>query len=173
MCPGARRGSRLGGGVDRGGRGGRVKSEQAVSDGGGDMFADGEFAVKLHLALCGVDVYVDFGGIDFQEEAADGVATLHEGSVVALEQGEVDGAIIDGTAVHEDVLILSGRAGNSRCADQSPEPEESGIGGGGRFVKRFRIDVGDRFEGRGVVDDEERGFGARERAHPFLQLAEL
>ncbi len=105
------------------GRLGTVEAEQGFADGLGDKAADISFAVKLHFAFGGMDVHVHFAGMDFKEEAADGVAAFHQGSVVAFEQGVVESAVLDWPAIHKEVLVLSCAARNAGRADQSPDAE--------------------------------------------------
>ena len=96
---------------------------EGVADGLGDEAADGAFLAELHLAFGGMDVHVHGGGVDVEEEAADGEAAFHEGGVVAFEEGMVEAAVLDGAAIDEEVLLVAGRAGNAGCADEAPQVE--------------------------------------------------
>ena len=53
-------------------------------------------------------------GCDFQEQAADRVAPLHQGGVVAFEQGEVQPTVLHGAAVDEQVLVFASGARDTR-----------------------------------------------------------
>ena len=102
--------------------------EEGFADGLGHHSTDGPFFPEFDLALGGVDVDVDGGGVDFEEQAADGIAALHEGGVVTFDEGVIEAAVFDGAPVDEEVLLVAGRPGGARGADQSPEPEVAGDG---------------------------------------------
>ena len=78
-----------------------MKREQRLPHRLRDEPAHLEFAMELHLALGRMDVHVHGGGINFHEQAAHRIAALHQRRVIALEQGEVESAVIHGPAVHE------------------------------------------------------------------------
>jgi hypothetical protein len=46
-----------------------------------------------------------------RKRIGDGVAALHEGVVVALEEAEVEGAVFDGALVDEEELLGAARRG--------------------------------------------------------------
>jgi hypothetical protein len=73
--------------------GSQVPVLQGLADGLGDEMPDGAFAVELHLALGGVDVDVDFGRIDFEEQAGERVTPLHQGVVVPLHQRQAESTV--------------------------------------------------------------------------------
>jgi hypothetical protein len=102
--------------------------EEGFADGAGDEATDGAFLSELNLAFGGVDIDVDGGGIDFEEETADGVTALHEGGVVAFVEGVVEAAVLDGTTVDEEMLFVAGGAGDSGSADETPEMEPGEVG---------------------------------------------
>ena len=97
-----------------------MECQQRVAHGLGGESADLEFAVKFHLALGGMDVHVHGGGIDFDEQAADGIAAFHQRVMIALDERVVDAAIFHRAAVHEHKLAIAGRTGNARRTDESP-----------------------------------------------------
>ena len=98
-----------------------MELQQRLPHGLRDPLADGALVVELHLAFGGMDVHIDERGIDFEEQAADGVAAFHQRGVVALDEREVDAAILDRAAVDEDMLLVARRAGEAGCADEAPE----------------------------------------------------
>ena len=100
-----------------------MKREQCFFDRLGDKFADFKFAVKFHLALGGMDIHVHGGGVNFQKEAADRVAALHQRRVVTLDERIIDAAIFHGPAVDENKLAVARRARDARRADQTPNPD--------------------------------------------------
>jgi len=59
-----------------------VKLQQRLPNRLGHEPAHLGFPMKLHLTLGWVDVHVHGGGVHFQEQAADGVAPLHQGGVI-------------------------------------------------------------------------------------------
>ena len=85
-----------------------MELEQGVAHGLGDPLAHGSFVMELHFAFGRVNVDIDFRGIGFDKEAANGVAAFHQGSVVAFEQGKIDAAVFHGPPVDENVLVLPG-----------------------------------------------------------------
>jgi hypothetical protein len=103
---------------------------ERFADGFRHETADGAFAVELHLALGGVDVDVDFGGVDFEEQTADRKPALHEGVVVTLDERGVETAVLDRAPVHEEMLVIAAAAGDARGTDPAPQPR---VGGRGHF----------------------------------------
>ena len=89
------------------------------------------FAMKFHLALGGMNVHVHGRGINFHEQTANRVTAFHQRGVVAFEQREVEAAILDRPAIHEDVLVLARGTRRARRADQSPNAEGWGLRVGG------------------------------------------
>ena len=100
-----------------------MKLQQRLSHGLRCELADRAFVVKLHLALGGVDVHIDGRWIDLEEEAADRVATLHQRCVVALDEREVEAAILDWPFVHEQVLIFASRTSYTGRTNNTPKTE--------------------------------------------------
>jgi hypothetical protein len=149
-----------------------VPGFEGVDDGVGDEAADGAFAVELHLAFGGVDVDVDLGGVEFEEEAAEGVAALHEGVVVAFEEGGVEASVFDGAAVDEEMLVIAGAAGDAWGADPAPEAGFCGWGG-----VRGCVDVGGGdsggFEATAGVDGDEGEAVPEEEAEALVEGVEL
>jgi len=84
-----------------------VKLQQCVSDGLGHEASHGGFFPELHLAFLRVDVDVDGRRIDFQEQAADGITSAHQGCVIALSQGKMESSILDGALIDEEVLFVA------------------------------------------------------------------
>ena len=76
--------------------------------------------MKSHLALGGMDVDIDQGGIEFNEEAAERIAALHQHGVIALDEGEIESAVFDGASVHEEMLVVSSGTRHAGCADDAP-----------------------------------------------------
>jgi len=139
---------------------------EGLADGLGDEASHGAFLPELHLALGGVDVHVHGGGVDVEEEAADGVAALHEGGVIALDQGVVEAAVLDGATVDEEVLLVAGGARDAGGADEPPEVEVAGrllLEDGGGVGVRGGIDPGFK------VHDEPLGGPAVEDAESLAQ----
>ena len=54
-----------------------------------------------------MDVDVDGRRIDLQEQAADGITPTHQGCVIALSQGKMEPAILDGALIDEEVLFVA------------------------------------------------------------------
>ena len=94
--------------------------QQGLADRASDKPANGPLVAEFHLALSGVDIDVDQAGRHFEKQAAHRVAALHEAGVIAFEHGVMEAAVVDGTAVDEQVLIFSRGAGDARSADESP-----------------------------------------------------
>jgi hypothetical protein len=103
-----------------------VVIEEGTANGVGNETADVPLIAEADFAFGRVDVDIDAGGVQFEEEAADRVATPHQARVVAFVEGEVQAAAFDRTAVDEEVLVLPGSAGDPRRADEAPEPERAG-----------------------------------------------
>ena len=70
-----------------------------------------------------MDVYVDGGGVHVEEEECDGVLAFHEGGVIGLAEGVVDGGVLDGAAVDEDELLGAGGAADAGLADEAAEAD--------------------------------------------------
>ena len=87
-----------------------MKREQSFLDGLRDEFSNLKLAVKFHFALGGMDVHVHGGGINFQEQAADRIAALHQRVVIALDERIIDAAIFHGPAVDKNKLAVARRA---------------------------------------------------------------
>jgi hypothetical protein len=134
-----------------------VKCEQCFVDGLGHEFADLGLAVEFYFALGGVDVHVHGGGIEFEEQATDRVAALHQRGVVAFEQGVIDAAVLHRAAVDEHVLVLAGGARDAGRADETPDAElRFGIGDWGFQIGRPGGQGGFKtlgVVGRGIVGD--------------------
>ncbi len=103
-----------------------MKSEQGLPHRLGHRATHVGFAMELHFAFGRVDVHIDCGGVDFQDQAADRVAAFHQRGVVTLEQREIEAAIFDGAAIDKEVLVVARGAGNARRPDESPKPEQAG-----------------------------------------------
>lgn len=101
--------------------------QQRLAHGLGHQPTHVAFVAEFHLALRGMNVHVHFAGIDFEEEAADREAALHQRGVIALGQREVQAAVFDGAAVDEDVLFFAGRARDARRTDEAPQPQRRGL----------------------------------------------
>src|SRR4026208_2045488 len=86
------------------------------------------FVVGTQLPLGRMTIYVHGSGIDFEKQAADRIASLHERRVVALDEREVQATILDGPFVHEKMLIFARRARDPRLADETPEAKGGGFG---------------------------------------------
>jgi len=97
-----------------------VEIEQRLTNSLGDQSADVRLPVESHFTLCRVDIHIHGGGIDFQEQAANGVAPLHERGVIAFKQREAQSAILHRTAIDEDMLVLAGGARNPGRAHETP-----------------------------------------------------
>src|SRR6266404_5678888 len=78
------------------------------------------FAMKLHFPLGGMNVDIHRRRINFQKKAADRVAPSHQRSVIALQEREIDPAILDWSPVHKDMLVLPGGTGNPWRAHETP-----------------------------------------------------
>ena len=78
-----------------------------------DKLSDLALAMKFHLALGRVDIDVHLAGIEFQKETADRVAALHQGGMIAFDEGTVEAAVFNGASIDEEVLIGSRGAGNA------------------------------------------------------------
>lgn len=74
----------------------------------GNHPANRSLFAELNFALGRVDVDVDGRRIDFEEQAANGVAPLHEGGMVAFEEGVVETSVVDGSPIDEKVLLVAG-----------------------------------------------------------------
>ena len=79
--------------------------------------------VELHLALGGMDVHVHLRGVEFEEEARDGVTAFHQRGVVALHEREVQRAVLDGAAVDEEMLVIARATRDPGRADETPEAD--------------------------------------------------
>jgi hypothetical protein len=163
--------------------------EQGTTDGIGNKAADLPFVAEADFAFGGVDVDIDAGGIDLEEEAANGVAALHEAGVIAFVEGVVEAAILDGAAVDKEVLVFAGGAGDAGGADETPEAQgwrgwRRNLGQIGhrqrlRLGRRRRrtcgrVGVGRVVEGwgGGEVDGDEVQVGAVEGTEAFAEGGE-
>jgi hypothetical protein len=144
---------------------------EGVADGLGDELADGSFAVEFHLAFGGVDIDVHLAGIEFEEQAGDGVPAFHEDIVIAFDEGGVEAAVFDGTPVDEDVLVVAGGAGDAGGADPAPDADGGGWGGFGGGVGGVGGDAGGAEFGV-FVEGEQLEFGTEEEAEAFAQGVE-
>jgi len=145
---------------------------EGIDDGFGDEAADASFAVELHLTFGGVDVDVDLAGIEFQKKAAERVATLHEGVVVAFDQGGIETAVFNRPPVDEEMLVVPGGPGDARGTDPSPN---AGFGGRRDFCGSREI-IGsdaDGVQAAAVVDGYEGQSIADEQAQTFAEGMEL
>ena len=100
-----------------------MKSQQSLTNGFCGQASKLSFIVKLHLALCGVNVHVHSSGINLRKQAADRISALHQGRVVAFQEGEIETAVFHRTPVNEGVVLIAGSARDPRLADKSPELE--------------------------------------------------
>ena len=78
-----------------------VEFEQRFPDGLRRELAHFAFAMEFNFAFRGMDVDVHGGGIDFEKQTADGVASFHQGGVITFEEREIEAAIFNGATVHE------------------------------------------------------------------------
>ena len=100
-----------------------MKRQQRVAHGLGGEAADLKFPVKFHLALGRMDVHVHGGGIDFEEQAADGIAALHQRVVITFDERVVDAAIFHRAAVDENKLAIARGARDAGRTDESPDAD--------------------------------------------------
>ena len=91
-----------------------MQFKQRLADCLGDQPADLRLAMKSDLALGRMDIHIHGGRINFQKQAANGIAPFHQGSVVSLEQREIQPAILDRPAVNEQMLVRTRRARYTR-----------------------------------------------------------
>src|SRR5690348_18204625 len=82
-----------------------------------------------------MNIDVDCGRINLQEQATNGVAPFHQGGVVTLQQREVQPTVLHGASVDEQVLLIAGGSRYSRRADKAPHPQGAQ---GGRHGRRDR-----------------------------------
>jgi hypothetical protein len=100
-----------------------AKGEESAANGVGDPATNILLAVELYLTFRWVDVDIDGGRVDFEEQTADGIAALHQGGVVTFEQGKIDAAVLHRPFVYKDVLILARGAGHAGRTHPTPNPE--------------------------------------------------
>ena len=100
-----------------------MKIQQRVADGLRDERPHGALVMKLHLALGRMDVHVHLRGVEFKKETAHRVAAFHQRGVVALDEREVERAVLDGPAVDEEMLIVTAATRDAGCADEAPQAE--------------------------------------------------
>jgi hypothetical protein len=55
----------------------------------GYQSANFSFIAKPNLTFGRVNIYIDNGRIDFHEQATDRIPALHQGRVVAFQQGKI------------------------------------------------------------------------------------
>ena len=89
----------------------------------GDQLPDFRFAMKFHLALGRMNVYIHRRRINFQEQAADRVTALHQRRVITFDERVVESAVFHRAAVDKNKLAVARRAGNAGRAGQAPNPE--------------------------------------------------
>jgi len=141
-------------------------------DGPGEQSADAVFVSKFDLLFRGVDVDVDLAWVDFEEETADREATLHEGGVVAFDEGEIEAAIFDGATVYEEILIFASGARDAGGSDESPDAQVGlVVGGGSLFAQGVEFAAGAEIAGK--IDGNEGEILAEEGAEPFTEGFEL
>ena len=114
-----------------------------------DELPHGEVVVEPHLALGGMDVHVHARRVHFEEQHRDRVAALHQRVAVALQQAEVEGAILDRALVDEEQLLVARGAADARLADEAAQAQAA-------FLRRQR-------------HDEVQPLGAEDRAEPALE----
>jgi hypothetical protein len=94
--------------------------EERATDGFSDQSPNEVLLMKSHLAFRRMDIDIDFRRVQFDEQASDWIATLHQGSMISLNQGIVQAAMLDGPTVDEEVLVLARGARDARRADEPP-----------------------------------------------------
>ena len=67
-------------------------------------------------------------GVHLEEEDGDGVAALHEGVVVALEEAEVERAVFDRALVDEEDFLGARGAADAGLADEAAQAQLAGAG---------------------------------------------
>ena len=82
-----------------------MEFQQRLANSLRDQPADISLAMKSYFALGRMDIYVHRRGINFKKETADGIASLHQGCVIALQQREIETAIFNWTTIDEQVLV--------------------------------------------------------------------
>ena len=97
-----------------------MKRQQRVVDRPGHEFAHFKFPVKLHLPLRRMDIHVHCRRVNFDKQAANRVAPLHQGVMVALNQRVIDAPILHGTPIYKHKLAIPGRPRHPRRANQTP-----------------------------------------------------
>jgi hypothetical protein len=140
--------------------------KQALSHGLDQRVAYKTFASESDFAFGWMNIDIDVFGIEFEEEAADRESSLHQRGVIAFDEGVIEPAMLDRAAIHEQVLILTSGAGNSRRADQTPDPHGARVGFGFRLFARS-----EPLEAIGMINGNEPDIatehGAEALAHGF------
>ena len=96
-----------------------MKVQQRLADGLRYQLPDVTFAMKLHFAFRRMNIDVDRGGIQFQEQATNWVAPFHQSCVISFQQSKIEPPILHRPTIDEQMVILSGCPRYTRCADKT------------------------------------------------------
>jgi hypothetical protein len=154
--------------------------QQAPADRLGHEPPDDRFIAEAHLSLLGMNVHIDACGIEFEEQAADRVAPLHQGVVIPLEQREVEPPALDGALIDEEVLVGPGRPRDAWRADESPDASREDRGGWMRWGIRRRqrgfqiwiLAAGLVLHLIREIDPQQGDLAAKDLSQPFLEGVE-
>jgi hypothetical protein len=105
-----------------------MKLQQGFSHGLSRQLPHGSFSAKLHFALGRVNIHVHGGGVEFEEQTADGITALHQSGVIPLNEREVESAVLHRAPVHEKMLVIACGARNSG-APMSPQTRNVPLSG--------------------------------------------
>ena len=76
--------------------------------------------MEFYLSFGWMNIHIDRCRVDFQEQTTDGIPSFHQRRVIALEQREIQSAVLDGTTIYKEMLVFTSRAGNPGRADKAP-----------------------------------------------------
>ena len=100
-----------------------VKIQQGPARRFGGVTAHRFLLMKLHLAFGRMNVHVHPGGVEFEEQTADRIASLHQRGVITFQERVVQRAVVDGPTVDEEVLVLARRPRDTRRAQETPDAD--------------------------------------------------
>jgi hypothetical protein len=152
-----------------------MKLKQRFAHSLGRPLANHPFVVEFHLALGGMNVDVDARRIHLEKEATERVTPFHERGVITFKQREVEATILHWTPVDEEMLVFARGAGDSRLANETPEPKPRRVGRRSRQVGfvgrsvRMQFATVPGFALCAKIDGDQFLFVSEQGSHAFAQ----
>jgi len=83
-----------------------------------DRLPDCSGITETHFALCRVNVYIDGGWIEIEENKRDRILSFHERGVIAFADSRGNNPAFDRAAVYKDELLRPRLPTQTRLADE-------------------------------------------------------